>query len=159
MKNIIKGRENKDKLISKQQGCWGDTEVQAAIMQTTICIILCVVIRVTAGSGSYLRATCFPSRPARLCSSQRWTGGIPQPCDYCVNVFTCHPCACHTYLHIHINVNVSACLHAPGSTALTAGIDSGPSPYETSKKISVMATSDTMADFLNWAADKEKVNF
>lgn len=57
------------------------------------------------------------------------------------------PRACHTYLHIHINVNVSVCLHAPGSTALTAGIDSGPSPLQDIRQIYVMATSDTRADF------------
>ncbi len=74
---MLKEERIKTSWISKQQWCCCDTEVQAAIMQTTICIILCVVIRMTASSDSYLRATCFPH--VQLACAHHRAGQVASP--------------------------------------------------------------------------------
>lgn len=88
-------KRKQDKLISKQKGCGGDTEVQAAIMQTSICIILCVVMSMTAGSGIYLRATCFAH--VRLACAHHIAGQVASPSPVITVSTSLHVTPCMPY--------------------------------------------------------------
>lgn len=132
---------------------WG-----AGCHHADICMILCVVIRVTAGSGSYLRATCFPH--VQLACAHHSAGQVASPSPVITVSTSLHVTPRMPYTSTYTYKCKCVCLL---TRTWVDSIDSldwfGAVPLRDIREISVMVTSDTGNDFLNWAADEEKVNF